>query len=84
MTVQYTDTSLVTEVKATQQPTYGQTADGYGGKIPTRYMVRYAGRWRRIYAMAYGNSASLYVVVGGQDLHLDQTTDERLSRIGGY
>lgn len=81
MSVQRTDPGLTTEVRVTTQPTYGQTVTGYGGKIPTRYMVKYAGRWRRVYAMSYGNSASLYIVVGGQDALLDLTTEERIERL---
>jgi hypothetical protein len=52
-------------------PAYGRTASGYGAKIPTRYWVRLYSdspteRFRRVYAMCYGNAASLYVTVKGE------------------
>lgn len=78
MSVKRTDPSLTTEVRVTEQPTYGRTVTGYGGKLPTRYMVKYAGRWRRVYAMSYGNSASIYIVVKGEDYFLDTDTEYRL------
>lgn len=81
MAVNYTDASLTESVLVTDSPTYGQTVTGYGGKIPTRYMLKYAGRMRRVYAMAYGNSASVYIVVNGEDLFLDLTTQERIERL---
>jgi hypothetical protein len=80
MTVQYTDSQLVTGVRLTDVPRSGQTVSGYGGKVPTRYMLKYAGRWHRVYAMAYGNSASVYIVSGGQDLFLDTDTEHRVEK----
>lgn len=37
------------------------TASGYGARIPTRYMIRYLGRWRRVYCCQYGNSGTCYI-----------------------
>lgn len=37
------------------------TASGYGRKIPTRYMVRLHGKWRRVYACQISNAGTLYV-----------------------
>lgn len=37
------------------------TASGYGARIPTRYMVFFNGRWRRVYARQYGNAGTLYI-----------------------
>ena len=51
-------------------------ADGYGSKIPTRYWVSVAegaSRRRRVWAMSYGNAASLYVIVKGEVLFLNDT-----------
>lgn len=84
MPVQYTDSGLVSVVQKTQEPAYGRLITGYGGKVPTRYMVKYAGRWKRVYAMVYGNSSSLYIIHKVQDLFIDQTTEERLTEIAGY
>jgi hypothetical protein len=60
-------------------PMKGQTVTGYGGAIPTVYLLRLKdGRTRRVKAMCYGNSASYYVHVGGQDALLSTTTLYRL------
>ena len=37
------------------------TATGYGNRIPTTYMVKWQGKWRRVYAACYGNAASTYI-----------------------
>jgi hypothetical protein len=37
------------------------TASGYGSKIPTRYMVRYEGKLRRVYCIIYSNVGTLYI-----------------------
>lgn len=42
-----------------------QTATGYGHKLTTPYCVRYEGRERRIYAVCFSNTATLYVMVKG-------------------
>lgn len=72
----YTDPARVTGYTVDAvAPRYGVSASGYGGKIPTRYGIHYAGRWRRVYAMAYGNAASLYVVYHGAPVFLDVETE---------
>lgn len=78
MSVSYTDPALVTETRQTEEPAYGRTADGYGGKIPTCHMIRYVGRWRRVYVMCYSNSGTAYVVVNGASLVLDIDTEYKL------
>lgn len=79
MSVRYTDPALVTGVKITDVPTSGQTASGYGGAIPTRYMIRYGSHhWRRVYAMVYANSGSVYIRWAGEELFLDTDTEHRL------
>lgn len=37
------------------------TASGYGARIPTEHMVRYGGRWRRVYRYIYSNSGTLFI-----------------------
>ncbi len=37
------------------------TASGYGRRIPTRYMVQYMGKWRRVYCIIYSNIGTLYI-----------------------
>jgi hypothetical protein len=79
MAVEYADPSLVTEVRETDVPMSGQTTSGYGGQIPTRHMIKYAGVWRRVYAMSYGNGGIAYVKVGGRNVTLDADTEHRLT-----
>lgn len=42
------------------------TSSGYGGKIPTEWMVRLPGntRWRRVYVAIWSNAGTAYVPVG--------------------
>jgi hypothetical protein len=43
------------------------TATGYGGKIPTRYMVRTVDqKWRRVYCAIFSNNGTTYVMHGKQ------------------
>lgn len=37
------------------------TATGYGSRIPTRYMVKFNDKWRRVYCRIYSNSGTLYI-----------------------
>lgn len=37
------------------------TSSGYGERIPTRYMVKYNGRWRRVYAFQISNAGTLFI-----------------------
>lgn len=34
---------------------------GYGKDIPTEYMIKWEGRWYRVYAMQYGNCPTAYI-----------------------
>lgn len=49
------------ESKVTDMPRSGQTQTGYGKAIPTRYMVKFNGRWQRVYCCIYSNSGTLYI-----------------------
>jgi hypothetical protein len=40
------------------------TATGYGSKIPTRHMVRFNGKLRRIYCRIFSNIGTLYISSG--------------------
>ena len=44
------------------------TATGYGNKLPTRYMVRYDGRWYRVYSICYSNVSTEYVLIRGDKI----------------
>jgi hypothetical protein len=37
------------------------TATGYGKKIPTRWMVRFNGKFRRVYCAIYSNNGTCYI-----------------------
>ena len=37
------------------------TATGYGKRIPTRYMVKFNDKWRRVYCCIFSNSGTLYI-----------------------
>lgn len=37
------------------------TVSGYGGRIPLPYMVRWKGRWRRVYVAQYSNAGTVYI-----------------------
>jgi hypothetical protein len=37
------------------------TSTGYGAKIPTPYMVKYLGKWRRVYCAIFSNSGTCYI-----------------------
>ncbi len=52
-------------LKETAAPRSGQTVTGYGSRIPTGYMIQWEGRWRRVYAACWGNSASHYIGPAG-------------------
>lgn len=55
------------EVELTEKPLWWQerglsfTATGYGKRIPTRYMVRYNGKLRRVYCAIYSNVGTCYI-----------------------
>jgi hypothetical protein len=42
------------------------TATGYGARIPSHYMVKFEGRWRRVYIARYGNAGTYYIGKAGQ------------------
>jgi len=63
-------------------PTYNRSASGYGSKIPTRYSIALfnkngtsSERFRRVYAICYGNAASLYIIVNGERHFIDTDTE---------
>lgn len=77
MSITYTNPKLVTEHKVTTAP-FNPSISGYGSKLPSRYMVRYDGRWHRVYSICYGNSGSPYIIKNGSRLFLDTDTEHDL------
>ena len=61
------DSYLTISVEAKESPMahhragISYTASGYGARIPTRYMIKYNGRWRRVYCIIYNNSGTLFI-----------------------
>ena len=48
-------------IKETPVPWSGRTVSGYGGNIPTQYMIRHGNRWHRVRVMVYGNAGTAYI-----------------------
>lgn len=69
----YLDDSL--EVIVTKQPR-NRSVTGYGGKIPTRYMVVDGKVKRRVYAGCYSNVASYYVLIRGKRVYVKDSVLE--------
>ncbi|WNM69985.1 hypothetical protein SEA_GUYFAGIERI_82 [Rhodococcus phage GuyFagieri] len=72
-------------VAITPAPRSGQTASGYGLRVPTCYMVHVTGgrsgaRWLRVYAVVIGNSGSLYVRTGGKRRFLSSDVEHVIER----
>lgn len=44
-----------------QEKGLSYTATGYGKRIPTPYMVRFNGRWRRVYCAIFSNVGTCYI-----------------------
>lgn len=82
MTIKWLDDDLITDARITEAPRSGQTVTGYGPKIPTRYELRYGGRWHRVYMMQYSNSGTPYIRKGGHDLVFPTDTDHRVEALG--
>lgn len=61
------DTFQTSELEAKDAPLWWQnaglcfTASGYGKRIPTRHLVKFNGKWRRVYCCIYSNSGTCYI-----------------------
>ncbi len=59
--------SFTQSVEIKEKPLWWQekglsyTATGYGSRIPTRYIVKFNGKWRRVYCRIYSNSGTLFI-----------------------
>lgn len=56
-------TWLAVEHKFADAPKSGKTASGYGAKLPTSHMLRIGNRWRRVYAICYGNASTCFIML---------------------
>jgi hypothetical protein len=77
----YLDDAQVHEVKIEPAPASAANWNGYGGKVPTRYMLKYNHRWHRVYMMQYGNAGTPYIVSRRTDLILSNDTEHRLEAL---
>lgn len=81
--VKYTDPTRVLVVSIVDAPPRRTAADY--GTFPTRHMINYQhdnGRVypHRVYALCYGNGASLAIKIDGGVAFIDLDTQERLAR----
>lgn len=68
----YLDPVEVVSARVTEVPHSGRTQSGYGGNLPTPYLLTLPdGRERRVRAMCYGNAATHFIRVAGEDVYLD-------------
>lgn len=97
MPIDYLDPAIIGQVKHKELPHHtlglSYTATGYGGKIPSVWMLRLLHKkvspegditirwvWHRVYHMCYGNSSSAYVIKDGQDFFLEGTAEHYIER----
>lgn len=52
------------------------TSSGYGAKIPTRYMIKWQGKWRRVYLRIYGNIGTCYIGKIADGLFLNDVIED--------
>ena len=72
---EHIDPTRVQDFKVTSVPMKGRTVSGYGGDIPTRYLLRYGSQWYRVKVMQYGNGGGTpFITVKGEDTFLDSWT----------
>ena len=71
MKIRVTRAELVERVLDWQRRGIQETRTGYGAKLRTRYILRYAGRTRRIYCTSYSNSGTLFISVRGERMIVD-------------
>ena len=55
-----------------QEKGMAYTSTGYGRKIPTSHMVRWGGKWRRVYCCIYSNTGTCYILQGKDWITVDQ------------
>lgn len=47
-----------------QEKGLSYTSTGYGRKIPTSHMIKWCGKWRRVYCCIYSNHGTCYILQG--------------------
>ena len=59
------------------------TQSGYGRQIPSPYVIKWNGRWRRVYIACYGNASTCYIKQGSEwlatvDIYTTDTNKEAI------
>jgi hypothetical protein len=79
-TIQYLAAERIVELQISEEPANAHAPNGYGGKLATSMLVKLDdNRWRRVYAMAYGNWFSAYVIVDGIDHFLSAEAEAKIA-----
>lgn len=63
--------TVLVEHKETEAPRCN-SATGYGSKIPTRYMIKFDNRWRRVYCAIWSNVGTLYAFIDGEKITVQE------------
>ena len=71
MRIRVTHSELVYKPLNWQRRGFQETRTGYGSKLHTYYMMKYAGRLRRIYCNCYSNSGVCFIFVHGERMTVD-------------
>jgi hypothetical protein len=72
----YIDESQVTGRMTTDLPPCSRLPrNGYGNKIPTNFMLRYKGYWRRVYVVCSGAMGTSYILVKRQPVYIASHSD---------
>ena len=71
MKIRVTRAELIERSLDWQRRGIQETRTGYGPRLKTRYMLRYAGRLRRIYCSCYSNSGTCFIFVHGERVIVD-------------
>ncbi len=79
-----TDTNRVGRIVYRERPATPRPAQSGYGTSPTEFLIQYRadnGRlhWHRVFAMSYGNGATLYIRSGGRTVLLDIDTQHKLA-----
>ena len=56
--------------RLTTAPRYGRNAGGRSRKVPSLYVIRWHGRWRRVYVDFRNDAGIAYVVVNNAPVYL--------------
>lgn len=80
--LKHLELSEVSEIRVEDKTPPNPYAQGYGPKVPTRYMLRIGNRWHRLYVMIYGNSGSPWINKGGETWFLSIDLEHAVNAAG--